>query len=199
MNHRVDTCILDESFSSLTSLFNTYYIKNCVLLATCQACILQLVICRLVIIVETTGSKPNHRALIIHMPSMFRTGVRFDDGMLHHVCVTWESSSGALKVYKDGVLVKTLNNVLTGEVIRSGGTWMIGQSQDQERRDRFEGTLVGVNIWNRVLCDYEVERVAEDCGSLIQGNYKSYKDFTMSDTVEFITPSCCPSESQASP
>lgn len=156
-------------------------------------------ISRLVTIAEKTGSKPNHRALIVRMPSMFRTGVRFDDGMLHHACVTWESSSGVLKVYKDGVLVKTLKNVLTGEVIASGGTWMIGQSQDQERRDTLEGTLVGVNIWNRVLCDYEVERVAEDCGSLIQGNYKSYEDFIMSDTVEFITPSCCPSESQASP
>ena len=120
------------------------------------------------------------------------------------MCATWESSSGNFKIYKDSVLVKTMANVMTGETIPSGGTWVVGQDQDIhgggfERRDTHKGTLTGVNVWNRVLCEYEIERVAKDCGSLIQGNYKSYNDFTMSDTVEFTTPSCCPYESPVSP
>ena len=52
------------------------------------------------------------------------------DGQLHHVCVTWDSLSGKSTVYKDGALVKTIGNVKTGEQIKGGGIWVIGQDQD---------------------------------------------------------------------
>ena len=58
------------------------------------------------------------------------TGLHLADGKLHHVCVTWESSNGHFKVYKDGDLVKTLYNVKTGETFNAGGIWVIGQEQD---------------------------------------------------------------------
>ena len=119
------------------------------------------------------------------------------DGELHHVCVTWESSSGDFKVYKDGALVKTLVNVENGTQIKDGGTWVIGQDQDLlgggfHTRDSFKGILTEVNIWNRVLGSDEIKSFAKDCDSLVQGNYKAYSDFNISSATELIKPSCCP-------
>ena len=117
--------------------------------------------------------------------------------------MTWESSSGTLKVYKDGALAKTFVNAKKGQQITGGGVWMIGQDQDIvggrfEKRDSFKGTVTGVNVWDKVLCDQEIKRVAKDCGSLIQGNYKKYSDFTPSDSTKFIDASCCPDDDVSS-
>ena len=119
------------------------------------------------------------------------------DGQLHHVCVTWESSSGDFKVYKDGALVKTMVNVETGIQIKGGGIWVIAQDQDSlgggfQAQDSFKGILTEVNIWNRVLVSDEIKSFAKDCGLLVQGNYKAYSDFDISSATELIKPSCCP-------
>jgi hypothetical protein len=119
------------------------------------------------------------------------------DGELHHVCVTWESSSGDFKVYKDGAVVKTLVNVENGTQIKDGGTRVIGQDQDSlgggfQAKDSFKGILTEVNIWNRFLGSDEIESFANDCGSLVQGNYKAYSDFNITSATELIKPSCCP-------
>ena len=119
------------------------------------------------------------------------------DGHLHHVCVTWESSSGDSKVYKDGSLVKTMVDVQTGMQIKGGGIWVIGQDQDSlggsfQTKDSFKGILTEVNIWNRVLGSDEIKSFANDCDSLVQGNYKAYSDFNITSATELIKPSCCP-------
>ena len=119
------------------------------------------------------------------------------DGQLHHVCVTWESSSGDFKVYKDGALSEKKDNVETGTQIKGGGIWVIGQDQDSlgggfEAKDSFKGIMTEVNIWNRVLGSDEIESFAKDCDSLVQGNYKAYSDFNISSATELIKPSCCP-------
>jgi CUB/sushi domain-containing protein len=119
------------------------------------------------------------------------------DGELHHVCVTWESSSGDFKVYKDGALSEKKYNVHTGNQITGGGTWVIGQDQDSlggdfKKSDSFKGILTEVNIWNRVLGSDEIKSFANDCDSLVQGNYKAYSDFNISSATELIKPSCCP-------
>ena len=119
------------------------------------------------------------------------------DGQLHHVCVTWESSSGDFKVYKDGALSEIKDNVQTGKQIKAGGIWVIGQDQDSigggfHAKDSFKGILTEVNIWNRVLGFDEIKSFANDCDSLVQGNYKVYSDFNILSATEFIKPSCCP-------
>ena len=113
------------------------------------------------------------------------------------MCVTWESSSGDFKVYKDGALVKTMVNVETGIQIKGGGIWVIAQDQDSlgggfQAQESFKGILTEVNIWDRVLGSHEIKSFANDCGSLMQGNYKAYSDFDISSATEFIKPSCCP-------
>ena len=126
-----------------------------------------------------------------------RTGLLLADGQLHHVCVTWESSSGNSKVYNDGALVETIVDVQTKKQIKGGGIWVIGQDQDTlgggfQAKDSFKGILTEVNVWNRALVSDEIKSFANDCGSLVQGNYKAYSDFNISSATEFIKPSCCP-------
>ena len=124
------------------------------------------------------------------------TSVHLVDGQLHHVCVIW-STRGVLQVYKDSKLVYETSGVRSGQQLRAGGMWVIGQDQDVvgggfQKRDAFKGTLTGVNVWDRVLCPDEIERVAKDCGSLIQGNYKAYSDFEIVNATVLTTSSCCP-------
>ena len=119
------------------------------------------------------------------------------DGKLHHVCVSWESSSGHFKVYKDGALVKTMDNIKTGEKFNAGGIWVIGQDQDSlgggfQTGDSYKGILTEVNIWNKILGSDEIKRFANDFGLPVQGNYKAYSDFDISSATELIKPSCCP-------
>ena len=119
------------------------------------------------------------------------------DGQLHHVCVTWESSSGDVNVYKDGALSEILVDIQTGTQIKDGGIWVIGQDQDSpgggfQAKDSFKGILTEVNIWNRTHGSDEIESFAKDCDSLVQGNYKAYSDFNISSATELIKPSCCP-------
>jgi CUB/sushi domain-containing protein len=125
------------------------------------------------------------------------TGLPVADGQLHHLCVTWESSSGDFKVYRDGALVKTLVHVETGMQIKGDGIWVIGQDQDSlgggfQAQNSFKGILTEVNIWNRILGSDEITNFANDCGSLVQGNYKAYSDFNITSATELIKPSCCP-------
>jgi hypothetical protein len=125
------------------------------------------------------------------------TGLILADGQLHHVCVTWESSSGDVNVYKDGALSEILVDVQTGTQIKDGGIWVIGQDQDSpgggfQAKDSFKGILTEVNIWNRTLGSDEIESFAKDCDSLVQGNYKAYSDFNISSATELIILSCCP-------
>ncbi|CAB4042850.1 Hypothetical predicted protein, partial [Paramuricea clavata] len=124
------------------------------------------------------------------------TDVQLADGKLHHVCVTWKSSSGQFKVYKDGALVKTIDNVKSGEKFNAGGTWVIGQDQDSvgggfQIVDSYKGILTEVNIWSKILGSGEIQRFANDCGLPMQGNYKAYSNFTISKATGLIKPSCC--------
>jgi hypothetical protein len=100
-------------------------------------------------------------------------------------------------VYKNGVLGKTMAVVKNEQEIEAGGTWVIGQDQDSlgggfETRDSSKGILTEVNVWDRALCSSEITRVAKDCGSLVQGKYKAYGDFVISNATGLIKLSCCP-------
>ncbi|CAB4017602.1 Hypothetical predicted protein [Paramuricea clavata] len=57
-------------------------------------------------------------------------GLELADGQLDHVCFTRDWSSGHFKVYKNGVLGKTMAVVKNEQEIEAGGTWVIGQDQD---------------------------------------------------------------------
>lgn len=83
------------------------------------------------------------------------TGVSANDGNWHHIAVTWQSSDGALKLYKDGNLAysTTLNR---GTQISPGGTLVLGQEQDSlggsiDPAQRFIGSMDEVAIYSSAL------------------------------------------------
>ncbi len=59
------------------------------------------------------------------------TGVKLNDGAWHHLVVTWTSTGGAIRVYKDGVLAYSNPiPVQDGTSLTQGGTLVLGQEQD---------------------------------------------------------------------
>jgi hypothetical protein len=93
--------------------------------------------------------------------SAIATGIAYNDGEWHHLAVTWESSSGDLKVYKDGVC-EFEGTTAQGESIPSGGCLILGQEQDTvggsfDVTQAFKGEMADVRIYNTVLSADEIK------------------------------------------
>jgi hypothetical protein len=88
------------------------------------------------------------------------SGVAANDGSWHHLAVTWQQSSGALRLYKDGNLVSA-PTVAAGYTFMSGGALVLGQEQDSvggafSSSQAFTGDCDEVRIWNRVRSQAEI-------------------------------------------
>ncbi|XP_070531941.1 serum amyloid P-component-like [Ptychodera flava] len=99
-----------------------------------------------------------------------QTGVVLNDGLWHHLCLSWESDGGEWKVYKDGKLEDDDTSTSSGDTLAGGGTLVLGQDQDQmgggyQDAQAFIGSLTGFNMWPRALTDAEVEDVYESCAN----------------------------------
>ena len=93
--------------------------------------------------------------------ALIDTGVNVEDGNWHHFAVTWQSSDGALRVYKDGILAFSGTHQ-TGATLTSGGTLMLGQDQDSvggglDPAQRFIGSMDEVALYNGVLSAAQVQ------------------------------------------
>ncbi len=100
------------------------------------------------------------------------TGISFRDGKWRHLAVTWKSSDGKIKIYKDGREVASggTATVARGAEILSGGSLVLGQDQDFidgvfdpdnaelgfEAEDAFNGSLYEVRVWNKALTKSEI-------------------------------------------
>lgn len=86
-------------------------------------------------------------------------GVFFDlpqlDALETHLCVTWDSGSGAATIFMNGR--KSLTKIYKrGHAIRSGGKVIIGQDPDKymgdyDARQSFVGEITDINMWDSVL------------------------------------------------
>lgn len=93
--------------------------------------------------------------------SSVSTGIGVNDGNWHHVVVTWRSSDGRVKLYKDGNGVYS-GTLKRGAFLSPGGALTLGQEQDCvngcfDLNQAFLGFLDEVRIYNRVLDDNEVK------------------------------------------
>ena len=119
------------------------------------------------------------------------------DGTDHHVCATWDLSSGKIKMYLDGRKrfgVQRQKYVMGN--LPAGGTWIISQDQDTFEGDieiinSMKGMLAEVNVWDRILCPYEIAALASSCGPIIKGNIKAHNDFALKGGVETFKAACC--------
>ncbi|XP_038563518.1 pentraxin fusion protein-like [Micropterus salmoides] len=78
-----------------------------------------------------------------------------------HLCVTWDSSSGATALFMDGK--KSLTKIYKkGHTVRSGGKVLLGQDPDAylggfDARQSFVGEIYDVNLWDSVLSDSTIQ------------------------------------------
>lgn len=108
------------------------------------------------------------------------TGVKLNDGVWHHVVVTWRSSDGAAELFKDGVSAWT-GTLAAGATLVGSGTIMLGQEQDclggcLDAAQAFLGVMDEVALYNkvlaadRVLAHYQYGRADADGDGILNGN-----------------------------
>ncbi|XP_046863652.1 sushi, von Willebrand factor type A, EGF and pentraxin domain-containing protein 1-like isoform X2 [Xenia sp. Carnegie-2017] len=116
------------------------------------------------------------------------------DGKPHHLAVTWESSSGQINVYKDGMIRSTKVGGKS-KSLKAGGQWVIGQDQDFvgggfEKNDAFKGEIDFVYVWNEKLTSREIKFLAKNCNSELDGYIIAYDDFKFSKATNLRKPTC---------
>lgn len=93
---------------------------------------------------------------------MSGNGIIFDvpelpKGMQTHMCITWDSRTGAAALFMDGKKsVTKVNRDTQGQTIRPGGKVILGQDPDIylgdfEAKQSFVGNIEDVNMWDSVL------------------------------------------------
>ena len=122
--------------------------------------------------------------------------VKNTDGQWHHICCAWENSEGAVKMYEDGA-VSGQGIVSKGHTIVSNGSLVLGQEQDKvgggfDSSQAYYGDLSEVNMWNKVLSDDEISRMANECYSG-EGNVFKWSDFKsgVKGDAKVVEPSSC--------
>ncbi|XP_045892831.1 pentraxin fusion protein-like [Micropterus dolomieu] len=78
-----------------------------------------------------------------------------------HLCVIWDSSSGAAALFMDGK--KSLTKIYRkGHTVRPGGRVLLGQDPDSylggfDAKQSFVGEIYDVNLWDSVLSDSTIQ------------------------------------------
>ena len=106
--------------------------------------------------------------------------VKVDSDEWAHICVSWESSGGQLRIYKDGILGYSYDGMDIGEYIRTGGAISTVLEQDGIREtggtdDMFRGYMAYQHVYERVLTAEEVVDMYE--GRWLDDYSLNYDDF----------------------
>ena len=95
-----------------------------------------------------------------------------------HLCVTWDSSSGATAFFMNGR--KSLTKIYRkGHRVQSGGKLILGQDQDSyggsfDAQQSFVGEISDVNMWDSVLPEHTIKSMFS--GETVQtGNVLDWK------------------------
>lgn len=90
-----------------------------------------------------------------------------NDGMWHHVAVTWENMNGSYEIFVDGQSWATGNGLIAGNTIKSSGIVVVGNDKDGsgfESRDAFVGSISRLNVWDHVLPRDTIALLSRRCG-----------------------------------
>nr|CAM76811.1 HEMAGGLUTININ/HEMOLYSIN-RELATED PROTEIN [Magnetospirillum gryphiswaldense MSR-1] len=101
------------------------------------------------------------------------------DANWHHLAVTWQSSTGQVSLYKDGVAVGSASGVNTGGTIASGGTLVIGQDQafaggGFNPNTALRGAVDDVRLWNTVRSVFQIRDDLDGVSSSTTGLVAGY-------------------------
>ena len=112
--------------------------------------------------------------------------------------MSWVTSSGAWKFYKDGAIKKEGTDFKRGYTIRQGGTLVLGQEQDSvggnfDADQSFTGMLSNVNLWNKVLSAAQIEDMSTSCllDEWNAGNVYKWRDFIRESETRLLKESNC--------
>lgn len=100
--------------------------------------------------------------------------------MQTHVCVTWDSSSGATSVFMDGK--KSVTKIYQkGHRVRSGGSVTIGQDSDGsvdsfDANQCFVGEISDINLWSYVLPDNAIKEMATSGRTVQNGDVINWSE-----------------------
>ncbi len=94
----------------------------------------------------------------------------------YHVAATYDSSSGTIKMYIDGVHDGTDTGDITGAINNPSGAITIGKSNDGAGQD-WSGYICNVGVWGRVLTQAEIKSIM----------WKQYADLTTSEKTSLVS------------
>ena len=121
-----------------------------------------------------------------------------NDGVWHHICLSWERSSGSWKLYKDGEIKQQGTDFQKGFTVRAGGSLVLGQDQDSvgggfDADQSFKGMLSNVNVWDRKLTDTQIKEMSTSCllDEWNAGNVYSWRSFLKKAQARLVTESPC--------
>ena len=121
-----------------------------------------------------------------------------DDGVWHHICVSWERSLGSWKLYKDGEIKQQGTDFKKGFTVREGGSLVLGQEQDSvgggfDADKSFKGMLSNVNVWDHKLTDAQVKEMSTSCllDEWNAGNVYGWRSFLHKAQARLVTESPC--------
>ena len=118
--------------------------------------------------------------------SVLKTGVSINDNQWHFIAISWRSSDGLTKIYKDGSLA-FVGNTSAGETINpNSGVLVFGQDQDTqgggfETHQAFQGMLDCIQIYRTALDDAEIEALYLDYGTAVLWHFDEQHGFTATD------------------
>lgn len=126
------------------------------------------------------------------------TLVAASDGEWHHICLSWESSLGSWKFYKDGGLTDEDTNLKKGHTITQGGTLAFGQEQDSVGGDfnisqSFQGKLSGIHVWDHVLTSIKIKEMSTTCllNEEEDGNVYNWIGILREGEIRLVEPFTC--------
>ncbi|KAM7392103.1 hypothetical protein PAMP_022738 [Pampus punctatissimus] len=93
-------------------------------------------------------------ALIIHGKHLPYKASFPNDGVWHHICVTWRRGSGQWAIYVDGDKKDMGSGTDTSRDIYANGILILGQDQDSfggNFTEPFVGNITDLNVWNMSL------------------------------------------------
>ena len=115
-------------------------------------------------------STPGHTNLItfwhtdsLEMAFMGTTvniGISLVDGATHRLTMSWESKTGHLSIYDNGVSIKEVDNMHTGETFPDGGTFIVGTRTNSAGADNpadyTPGFSAGGKVFAATMVDHAV-------------------------------------------
>ena len=98
------------------------------------------------------------------------TDITANNGEWTFLCVTWRSSDGDWKIYKNGKMADKGKDLSRGLKIEANGILILGQEQDTlgggfSGSEAFRGKLFNLNIWNEYFDQIQVNELMANCDS----------------------------------